>query len=479
MDSAVEMRTHKMTTRSLATTAQEQQPSSRKARSQRLNQRSRKKFHQFSNFPYEICYMIWEAFLNDYEDNPSVAWTLIWGMDDPDDYSDPTNIRLRPYIFIQEHCQNDRLVEYNSNPLLRVSKEARIVALRNQRYVSIRAWDLDMNIIVRPSMDYFHIDSITCRRMFRFLLQDFTEEHGNPTTFTLAEDMSFVKHAFIRDLDFFEVGKDKACFHIHKNAPAATCTWCALDKLFNNCLGTMQTMVTVLYDYEDFLDDTIDWEERLDFGSRLFSGSRLWPLWAQYSYSCGEFITDEDCTIGWELVCEELTGPDADQALQDLPFAGYWHHICNEPVPPPRDTNPHLMYIRVRQSLRSAKTRKVRPRRPVSSLPHGRSVLLQAPRLALRHQSRRDTIELRTTCVAECENGVHEYPARTGGSPAGGDGVEGGDDNEGSDAWLNWRFVRGGIHYGEMSDDDDDMNDDTDTESNQEEEDQSEEPLDD
>ncbi|KAK3496268.1 hypothetical protein B0T13DRAFT_399698 [Neurospora crassa] len=470
MDSAVEMRTHGMTTRSLST-AQEQQPSSRKARSRRLNQRLRKKFHQFSNFPYEIRLMIWEEFLNDYEDNPSVAWTLIWGMDDPGDHPDPTNIRLRPYIFIQGHCANDCLVEYNSNPLLRVSKEARIAALRNQRYVSIRAWDLDLNIIVRPSMDYFYIDSITCRAMLRFHLQDFTEEYGNPTTFTLAEDMSFVKNGFIRDLDFLQIDKDKACFHIHKNAPAAICTWCALDKLFNNCLGTAETLVTILHDYDDVLDDAIDWEDRLDFGSQLFSGSRLWPLWAQYSYLCGDFITDEDYTTGWELVWEELTGPDADQALLDLPFSGYWHHICNEPVS--GDINPHLMYYRVRQSLRSAKTRKVRPRRPVRSLPHGRSVFVEDSGLALRHQPRRDTIELRTTCVAECENGVHEYPARTGGSPAGGD------DNEGSDAWLNWRFVDEGIHFGETSDEDDNADDDTDAESDQEEVDQSQGSLDD
>ncbi|KAJ4382511.1 hypothetical protein N0V85_008565 [Neurospora sp. IMI 360204] len=447
-----------MTTRSLST-AQEQQPRSRREKSQRLNQHFRKKFPQFSKFPSEIRVMVWEEFLNDYEDNPPVAWTLIWDMDDPNNHPDPTNIRLRPYIFIEKHCQNDRLVEYNSNPLLKVNHEARAAALHNQRYVSIRVWHLDINIIVRPAMDYFYIDSITCRNMFTHALRKFTAEYGNPTTFTLAEDMSFVKHAFVRSLCFSKTNQDKKHFDILKNAPAAVCTWCALDKVFNSCLGTTETIVAVYYENEDAFDE-IDWEEKLDFDSQLFSGCRLWPVWAQYSFYCGDHIRLPFFTHVWETIWMELTGPDADQALACLPYSGYWLHICDLPIPD--DPDPDLMYERVRQSLRPAQTRKVRPRRPVRVLPHGRSLPLEVPSLAFRHQRLCETIELRTTCVAECEDGVHEYWVTKEDSCSGGGGLKAGYGKEGSDAWLNWTFANGGLHYGETSDESDDTDDDDD-----------------
>lgn len=458
------MRAHKMTTRSLST-VQKQQPRSHtaKSKSKQPNEHSEDTFPKFPSFPSEVRLMVWEEFLNDYEDNPPVAWTLIWGVCDPKDFPDPTNIRLRPYIYIKEHCQNDLLVEYNSNPLLKVSHEARITALHDQRYVSIRVWDLNINIIVRPAMDYFYVDDLNCLRMFReHFLPGLTAEYGNPTAFTLAEDMSFVKHAFAQLDIFFKIEENRKHFRIDKDAPAAACTWCALDKLFNNHLNTATTVVSH-FPEEDWSDDMF-WESMLDFRSDLFSGSRLWPVWAYYSrhYQNSMILADphatdmslegtyrRSCMNFWHYICQVLKGPKAleyaDYDYELLAFSGEWAHV-GEPQHTTRKqgkVDPGGVWIDVSDSFKLARKRRVKRCRqgPIRVLKHGRTLPSEVSGFSFRHQQPSEVVEVRTTCGTLCEDGVHIYSVneRKPGLANGHRDVL--DDQGGNDAWLIWKWA--------------------------------------
>ncbi|KAK3948824.1 hypothetical protein QBC32DRAFT_350558 [Pseudoneurospora amorphoporcata] len=477
------MRAHKMTTRSLSTT-QKQQPRSHRGRSKsnQPNQNSEETFSKFPSFPSEIRLMVWEEFLNDYEDNPPVAWTLIWGVCDPKDFPDPTNIRLRPYIYIERHCQNDLLVEYNSNPLLKVSHEARIAALHNQRYVSIRVWDLDINIIVRPAMDYFYVDTLACCKMFRGdFLPGLTAEYGNPTVFTLAEDMSFVKHAFVQPFTFCEISDDGRHFDIHKNASATACTWCALDKLFNNHLNTASTVVSHFITEEPYDDEAMAWEAMLDFRSELFSGSRLWPVWAYYShyYQDSMLMYDPDttdmsfeakyrrsCMDCWGWICEVFKRHQALQLAdyEYLAYSGDWVHV-GEPQLDTRKrgkVDPGRVWVDVYDSFKLARKRRVKRcrRGPIRVLKHGRTLPSEVSGFSLRHQQPSEVVELRTTCGTRCDDGVHVYPVKDGQLDLDNLDHEVGGDKEGSDAWLNWKWAGQGTWDGTSDDDHDEDNDD-------------------
>ncbi|KAK3386363.1 hypothetical protein B0T20DRAFT_387822 [Sordaria brevicollis] len=459
------MRSHKMTTRSMST-AQHQQPPSDKGQPQKPRRSSRKKFPQFTNFPSELRSMVWDEFLDDYEDNPPVAWTLIWGIDDPANHADPTNIRLRPYIMIDRHCQNDRLVEYNSNPLLKVNHEARTAALRNQRYVSIRVWKLDINIVIRPAMDYFYVDKFECDDIFESLLPELAAKYGNPTAFTLAEDMSFVKQAFALEDDWFNVYEDQNHFNIAKNALTASCIWCALEKLSNNCLSTAKTLVT-RFKNEDEEDP---WGDQLDFYIRVFNGSRVWPAWAFYSYyyqSAMLFAENEAhgpgdylCVNIWSKICRKLLR--CSGLKEELHYAGTWDHIGNPWFGPkdfagPEGSHLHLyaIYDYVRNSVKLAKTRRVTPRRPVRMLRHGRT-LPEISSSFLRHQPLYEAVELQTTCGAQC-NTIHRFPKKNDTTRSNANGFEGGDNEQDSDAWRYREFME----VGESTSDQDTSGEDT------------------
>lgn len=137
-------------------------------------------FPQFVLFPPEIKNMVWKAFMEDYQENPSVIWPVIWLIKDKESdepglvpFIDLLTHRLnistngtryltspRPISCVNRHShrRNHTLRERPANPLLSACYSSRVIA--RQRYAIIRAkvaiGQRSLSIITRPEHDVFY-----------------------------------------------------------------------------------------------------------------------------------------------------------------------------------------------------------------------------------------------------------------------------------------------------------------------------------
>ncbi|KAK0710462.1 hypothetical protein B0T21DRAFT_271900, partial [Apiosordaria backusii] len=112
----------------------------------------------FPTLPAEIRIEIWGHYMEAYKDNAAVVWRVVWGIDNSEERDGrpkQEHLRIRPYIDFDFHTPSSiYLVEVDCCPLLKVNHEARDVALRGHRYASIPVLGRDINVIVRPSLDF-------------------------------------------------------------------------------------------------------------------------------------------------------------------------------------------------------------------------------------------------------------------------------------------------------------------------------------
>ena len=172
------------------------------------------------------------------------------------------------------------------------------------------------------------------------------------------------------------------------------------------------------------------------------------------------------CMHCWQWICQVLKGPKAleyaDYDYEFLAFSGDWDHI-GEPQLDTRKrgkVDPGRVWIDVSDSFKLARKRRVKRCRqgPIRLLKHGRTVPSEVPGFSLRHQRPAEVVEVRTTCGTWCEDREHIYPDKHGrfrltNVDRGLDG-----DDEGSDAWLNWKWAAE-VRRSEITADDDDDDD--------------------
>lgn len=159
----------------------------------------------------------------------------------------------------------------------------------------------------------------------------------------------------------------------------------------------------------------------------------------------------------WSRICDKLMRYPVQE--YELQYSGFWDHIGNPRFGPQDLAGPHgshvnlyKIYNYVRRSVKLAQTRRVKPRRPVRMLDHGRT-LPEISGSFLRHQRPSEAVELPTTCGAQCER-IHKYLKKNGKTLSNADGLEAGDDNESSDAWRYWEYTWDHTSNDDTSDED-------------------------
>ncbi|KAK3317635.1 hypothetical protein B0T19DRAFT_446590 [Cercophora scortea] len=218
-----------------------------------------KTFHRFPDLALELQIIIWEEFMCDYKDNPGVVWQLVWGIDEsaPTDLSrqDPNkHLNVRPYIRIdgfpapedrlEKSYDDSELLKVSSNPLLKVCRESRRVALHGHRYVSLPVLNAHINIIVRPREDVFWV----VEPSIGSLIAEWEAEYGRLVEVTMTEDMGFVKQVLMS----------------------------------NNDVAAVMLENSVHWDYDDSGNGVPSWHISRDYlrtVERIFADQCVWNFW--------------------------------------------------------------------------------------------------------------------------------------------------------------------------------------------------------
>ncbi|KAK4675175.1 hypothetical protein QC764_0075270 [Podospora pseudoanserina] len=136
-----------------------------------------------------------------YEDNAAMVWKLVWVVDGvkQKEHGNQHHLSIRPFIkFHEPENESFTLLEVNCCPPLKVNREARAAALRDNRYASVPVLGKKIRAIVKQSLDFFNPDEAS---LFR-LVQGWGSAPGPVNSITLADDMSFVRNVIMRQSSF-------------------------------------------------------------------------------------------------------------------------------------------------------------------------------------------------------------------------------------------------------------------------------------